>query len=158
MMFTMCTSRELVKMGVYVLLAMLLSAITANATGEPKPYPPDALLKGILDFHEPTALRGRTLYTDGKKQIIWFDWVQLSENRPSFKKGWQLVPGEWTIAVHPLNQAQFYDLQQMAEGTILELIIQLDQEGIRRILSFQELALLPKVHAKFSTSGLLPEN
>jgi hypothetical protein len=156
-MFMVCASGGVVKRGVYVLLGLLLCAITVHAQPEPNPYPPDSLLKGILDFHEPTAIRGRIPYIDKKKQNIWVDWAQLSVERPSFEKGWTLVPGEWTIAVQPLNQAQFYDLQQMAKGTVLELVIQVDQEGVRRILFFHELARLPKVYTKLSISGIVPE-
>jgi len=154
-------SRSAMKGGAYLILAVLLAVSTAHAQSErplqPEPYPPDSLLKGILDFREPTAFRGKVFYINQTEQIIWVEWLQLSLDRPSFEKGWKLVPGEWTIAVQPLNQSQFYDLQQMAEGTVLELVIQLDHEGLRRILSFQELALLPKVYSKFPTSGIIPE-
>lgn len=155
MCFEKCSEK-----GIYQFLGLLLCTIAAHAQLEPesKPYPPDAFLKGILDFEEPTGLRGRILYIDRTKQIIWIEWAQLLMDRPSCEKGWMLVPGEWTIAVQPLNQAQFYDLQQMVKGTILDLVIQLDQEGLRGILSFHELALLPKVYTTFSVSGIVPED
>ena len=131
----------------FLLLWLIFCTHSVNAQLAPEPYPPDALLKGILDFHEPTALRGNLLYIDRKKQIIWLDWAQVSEDRPSFKKHWKLVPGQWRVAVYPLNQAQFYDLQQMTIGATLQIVIQLDHDGLRRILSFQELELLPKVYS-----------
>lgn len=159
-MSTLYTWREMDKNRILLILGLVLCSLATHgqthAQPELKPYPPDALLNGILDFREPTGLRGRVLYLDKKNQIIWLDWAQISVDRPKFEKSWKLVPNEWIIAVHPLNQSQFYDLQQMAKGTALEIVIQLDQEGLRRILSFQELALLPKIHAKFSTSTMVP--
>ena len=61
-MATICASGGLVKRGIYVFLGLLLSAMPANVQVEPEPYPPDVLLKGILDFREPTALPGKILY------------------------------------------------------------------------------------------------
>lgn len=139
--------------GILLGVAWMLWINPAQAEHEPQPYPPDALLKGILDFREPTGIRGRLLYTDGKKQIIWLEWAQVPVEETPSRTSWQRVPNEWTIAVHPLNQSQFYILQQMSQGTALEMVIQLDQEGIRRILSFEELALIPKVDSMFPFSA-----
>lgn len=136
--------------GIFLVFCLAFGIFSAEAQKEPEPFPPDALLKGILDFHEPTALRGRLLYINKKEQIIWLDWAQVSEDWPSFEKGWKLVPGEWRVALYPFNQAQFYDLQQLPRETAIELVIQLDHEGHRRILSFQKLAHLPKVYSKLS--------
>ncbi len=135
---------------ILLLLALMCVGTTAQADIKPEPYPPDALLQGVLDFREPTGIRGRLLHIDREKQIIWLEWAQVSVDSPLFQKEWERVPNEWIIAVHPLNQSQFYILTQMAKGTALEMVIQLDQEGCRCILSFQELPLLPKVGSTFS--------
>jgi hypothetical protein len=132
------------------LLALICWTASAQAEIEPKTYPPDALLKGILDFREPTGIRGRLLHVEQTKQIIWLEWAQVSVDSPLFQEDWKEVPNEWIIAVHPLNQSQFYTLQQIPKGTALEMVIQLDQEGSRRILFFQELSMLPKVDSTFS--------
>jgi len=55
------------------------------------------------------------------------------------------VPGEATLAVHPTDPTQFDELQQIPKGTAIEMVIQLDQDGQRRILSYQGLSLPPKV-------------
>ncbi len=137
-------------LGILIFVWFSCVLVSAKAEIDLVPYPPDALLKGVLDFGEPTALRGEIFYIEPEKQTIWLDWVQVSEDRPFFEKKWQLVPGEWRIAVFPLNQAQFYQLQQLAKGTVLELVIQVDQEGLRRILSFQSIPGYPKVHLQLS--------
>lgn len=55
------------------------------------------------------------------------------------------MPGEATLAVHPTDPIQFDQLQQIPKGTPIEMVIQLDQDGHRRILSYQDLSLPPKV-------------
>jgi len=55
------------------------------------------------------------------------------------------VPGEATLAVHPTDPTQFDQLQQIPKGTPIEMVIQLDQDGQRRILSYQDLSLPSKV-------------
>jgi hypothetical protein len=48
------------------------------------------------------------------------------------------------LAVHPDNAEQFAALQQLANGTALEMIIQANEFGHRRILSYQDLSA-PKI-------------
>ena len=122
---------------------MLSSSV--NAQLEPAPHPLDSFLTEILDFHDPTGIRGTLRYIDIEEQTIWLNWEQGSEDRPLFNTGWKLVPGDATLAVHPKNSEQFDELQQISKGTAIEMIIQLDQEGHRRILSFQDLSIPPKV-------------
>ncbi len=55
------------------------------------------------------------------------------------------MPGEATLAVHPTDPTQFDQLQQIPKGTPIEMVIQLDQDGQRRILSYQDLSLPSKV-------------
>ena len=55
--------------------------------------------------------------------------------------GWMNVPGEPTLAVHPDQADQLHAMQRIKKGTPVELVIQLDTEGKRRILSFQDLTL-----------------
>lgn len=143
--------------GIKVLAVLLLVSIfwssPTRAGEEPQPYPPDALLHGVLDFREPTGIRGRLLFVDHGKQTVWLEWAQVAVAGTSSRKRWKRVPNEWNLAIQPLNQSQFYDLQQLPDGTLLEVVIQLDREGSRRILSFEKLVRLPKVDSRF----LLPE-
>ena len=87
-----------------LLLALMCWGTTAQAEIEHKAYPPDALLQGVLDFREPTGIRGRLLYVEQTKQIIWLEWAQVSVDSPLFQEDWKGVPNEWIIAIHPLNQ------------------------------------------------------
>ena len=124
---------------------LVFSPLLVNAQLEPAPHPLDTFLTGILDFHDPTGIRGSLRYIDKEEKIIWLDWTQRSDDRPLFIAGWKWVPGEATLAVHPTDPTQFDQLQQIPKGTAIEMVIQLDQDGQRRILSYQDLSLPPKV-------------
>ena len=126
-------------------LLLILFPLPVNAQLEPAPHPLDTFLTGILDFHDPTGIRGSLRYIDKEEKIIWLDWTQRSDDRPLFNAGWTWVPGEATLAVHPTDPTQFDQLQQIPKGTAIEMVIQLDQDGQRRILSYQDLSLPPKV-------------
>jgi len=126
-------------------LLLILFPLPVNAQLEPASHPMDTFLKGILDFHDPTGIRGSLRYIDKEEKIIWLDWTQRSDDRPLFIAGWKWVPGEATLAVHPTDPTQFDQLQQIPKGTAIEMVIQLDQGGQRRILSYQDLSLPPKV-------------
>ncbi|RMH07519.1 MAG: hypothetical protein D6704_04965 [Nitrospirae bacterium] len=102
-------------------------------------------LDKILDFHEPTGIRGTVQFIDIEGQTLWLNWEQRSDDRPLFKSGWWAVPGKPMLAVHPADTRQFEALQRIPRGTRLELIIQLDEEGKRRILSYKDLSLPPEV-------------
>ena len=112
---------------------------------ETVPHPLDTFLDNILDFHEPTGIRGKLRYIEVDAQIVWLDWEQRSDDRPLFTTSWKLVPGEPTLAVHPTNTLQFEELRKFQKGTALELIIKDDGEGHRHILSFRDLSIPPKV-------------
>ncbi len=126
-------------------LLPIIFPFPVNAQLEPAPHSLDTFLKGILDFHDPTGIRGSLRYIDKEEKIIWLDWTQRSDDRPLFIAGWTWVPGEATLAVHPTDPTQFDQLQQIPKGTAIEMVIQLDQDGHRRILSYQDLSLPPKV-------------
>ncbi len=132
-------------MGPLLFLLLIIFPLPVNAQLEPAPHPLDTFLSGILDFHDPTGIRGSLRYIDKEEKIIWLDWTQRSDDRPLFNAGWTWVPGEATLAVHPTDPTQFDQLQQIPKGTPIEMVIQLDQDGQRRILSYQDLSLPPKV-------------
>jgi hypothetical protein len=112
---------------------------------ENEPHPLDTFWTNILNFKEPTGIRGTFRYIDLEGTIIWLDWKERSDDRPYFQIGWKLVPGDATLAVHPKDLDQFYKLQQFKKGAAIEMIIQLDSKGKRRILSYHDLSLPPKV-------------
>jgi hypothetical protein len=125
---------------------LFLLPFIATAQIDLQPVPAiDAFLKGVLDFQEPTGIRGTLRYIDEDEQIIWLNWEERSDDRPLFQGGWQAIPGEAIIAVHPDNAEQFAALQQVPRGTALELIIQEKIQGTRRILSYRDQATPPKV-------------
>lgn len=107
--------------------------------------PFDDFLKDVLDFHEPTGIRGTLRYIEREEQIIWLNWEERSDERPLFQMGWKMIPGEATLAVHPSNDEQFAAIQQLPLGTALELIVQENEYGHRRILSYHDLSTPPKV-------------
>ena len=94
---------------------------------------------------KPTGIRGQLRFIDVAAEEIWLDWEQRSDDRPLFGKGWKLVPGEPMLAVHPSDPAQFEALQQFKRGTPLEMVIQLDQQGRRRILSYRDVYVPSKI-------------
>ncbi len=109
----------------------------------PRSYPHD--LEKSLNFKEPTGIRGTFRDIDLEGTIIWLDWQEQSDDPPYFQMGWKPVPGDATLAVHPKDLDQFYELQQFRKGAAIEMIIQLDPKGKRRILSYHDLSLPHKV-------------
>lgn len=123
----------------WTILILLLNPYPASAL-EPEPHPLDTFLTDILNFQEPTGIRGTVRYIDKGEKNIWLDWEQRSDDRPTFDTGWELVPEGTTLLVYPQNGAQYEELEPMEKGTPIEMIIQLDPEGHRRILSYQDLS------------------
>ena len=123
----------------------LLMATPPTSAFETEPHPLDTFLDHILDFHEPTGIRGKLKYIEIAEQIVWLDWEERSDARPLFATNWKRVPGEPTLAVHPTTTPQLEELRQFPKGTALELIIKDDGKGHRHILSFRNMAIPPKV-------------
>lgn len=126
-------------LGMIIVLALITSALPARAL-EPAPHPLDTFLTNILNFREPTGIRGTIRYIDKVEKNIWLDWEQRSDDRPDFNDGWELVPEGTTLLVYPQDSAQYEELEPIEKGTPIEMIIQLDSEGHRRILSYQDLS------------------
>jgi len=125
-------------------IALIITSSPAPAL-EPEPHPLDTFLTDILNFREPTGIRGTVRYIDQAEQNIWLNWEQRSDNRPLFDTGWKLVPEDTTLLVYPQDSTQYQELEHLAKGTPIEMVIQLDPEGHRRILSFQDLSQGRKV-------------
>ena len=130
--------------GMIILLGLMLTPFPAPAL-EPEPHPLDTFLTNILNFREPTGIRGKVRYIDEAEQNIWLNWEQRSDDRPLFDTGWKLVPEGTTLLVYPQDSAQYKELEQIAKGTPIEMVIQFDQEGHRRILSYQNLSQPRKI-------------
>ncbi|MDH5296805.1 MAG: hypothetical protein OEW26_06715 [Nitrospirota bacterium] len=131
--------------GIFPVLGLCFLLLPATAQIDSAPDPFDAFLQGVLNFREPTGIRGTLRYIEPEEQIIWLNWEERSDDRPLFQTGWQAIPGEATLAVRPANAEQFSALQELPNGTRLELIIQANEQGHRRILSFQDRSTSPKV-------------
>ena len=127
-------------LGTVLLLGLMIAAFPAHAL-ETEPHPLDTFLTGILNFQDPTGIRGTLRYIDKAEQTIWLNWEQRSDDRPLFETGWKLVPSDATLLVYPDNPAQFEKLEHISKGTPIEMIIQMGKEGRRRILSYQDLSL-----------------
>ncbi len=132
------------------LLVAVLSTwvMLANSTihaFETEPHPLDTFLDNILDFQEPTGIRGTLRYVDVDEETLWLDWEQRSDAGPLFLTDWKFVPGDPTLAIHPTNPTQFHELHQLPKGTPLELIIKDDGKGHRHILSYHDQTIPPKV-------------
>ncbi len=110
-----------------------------------EPHPLDTFLTDILNFQNPTGIRGtvRTLDLDGP--VLWLNWAERSDDAPGFQTGWRIVPGEALLAVHPRPSDSLIDLRTLRNGDAVELVIQFDAEGKRRILSFRDMSQPPKV-------------
>ena len=141
MKMTTWLSRSL---GMIFILGLISSALPASAL-EPAPHPLDTFLTNILNFREPTGIRGTVRYIDKAEKNIWLDWEQRSDDRPIFETGWKLVPQGTTLLMYPQDSAQYKELELLEKGTPIEMIIQLDPEGHRRILSYQDLSQGRKV-------------
>ena len=122
-----------------ILWGLMITPISSNAL-EPAPHPLDTFLTNILNFREPTGIRGTVRYIDKGEKNIWLDWEQRSDERPLFDADWKLVPEGTTLLVYPQDSAQYQELEPLAKGTPIEMVIQLDTEGHRRILSYQDLS------------------
>lgn len=131
--------------GILIIVAVCLLPLSTTAQVEDVPDPFDSFLKGVLDFHEPTGIRGTLRYIEQEEQIIWLNWEERSDDRPLFHGGWHVIPGEATLAVHPANAEQFAALRALPTGTALELIIEAGEKGTRRILSFRDRTTPPKI-------------
>ena len=130
--------------GPFILFCLLIATPQSSAF-ETEPHPLDTFLDHILDFHEPTGIRGKLKYIEIDEQIVWLDWEERCDARPLFNTNWKFVPGEPTLAVHPTNTPQLEELRQFPKGTSLELIIKDDGKGHRHILSFRNMAIPPEV-------------
>ena len=131
-------------LGMMIVCGLVFSALPSIAL-EPEPHPLDTFLTGILNFREPTGIRGTVRYIDKAEQNIWLNWEQRSDDRPLFDTGWKLVPEDTTLLVYPQDPAQYQELKLMTKGTPIEMVIQFDQKGHRRILSYQDLSQGRKV-------------
>jgi hypothetical protein len=136
---------KILRLKVLPVVTLCLLPLLALVQAQTTPDPFDEFLKGVLDFQEPTGIRGTLRYIETDEQIIWLNWEERSDDRPMFRTGWKLIPGEATLAVHPDNAEQFAALKQLPMGTGLELIIQEQERGNRRILSYRDRAMPPKV-------------
>ncbi len=126
--------------GPYLLVAVLLVVLgPAPAVAQTEPHPLDTFLTDILNFTNPTGIRGTIRFIDFDGPVLWLDWHERADD-PSFKMGWHPVPGEAMLAVHPHDAESIVDLRTLKMGTAVELIIQLDSEGKRRILSFRRMS------------------
>jgi hypothetical protein len=139
------TQLKSLAIGLLPVVGLCLLPLLATAQVDPDQDPFDTFLKGVLDFREPTGIRGTLRYIERDEQIIWLNWAERSDDRPLFQAGWHAIPGDATLAVHPDNAEQFAALQQVPKGTALELIIQANEHGNRRILSYRDQATPPKV-------------
>jgi len=139
------THPPFLSLGLLPIIGLCLLPLLAGAQSDSAPDPFDSFLKGVLDFQKPTGIRGTLRYIERDEQIIWLNWEERSDDRPLFQTGWQVIPGEATLAVHPDNAEQFAALQQLAKGTRLELIIQANEFGNRRILSYRDQSTPPKI-------------
>jgi hypothetical protein len=128
-----------------IYLAFFLFALAAPAQLETEPHPFDSFLKDILNFQEPTGIRGTLRYLEEDQETLWLNWDERSDDGPLFTTGWKLVPGEAILAVRPQDAEQWEQLRQLSKGTRLELIIQENDKGHRLILSYRDLSASPKV-------------
>ncbi len=129
------------------ILALLLVLIPVQtlAQHQTEPHPLDTFLTEILNFTQPTGIRGTVRYIDFDGPVLWLNWKQRSDDSPAFATGWKAVPGEAMLAVHPHASDPIIDFRTLGSGTAVELVIQLDSEGKRRILSFRSMATPPQV-------------
>ena len=125
--------------GAFIITCVMWTSIPVGAL-ETEPHPLDTFLTNILNFKEPTGIRGTLRYIDLEGTIVWLNWHERSDDRPFFQTKWLPVPGDATLAVH-----QFHKLRQFSKGAPIEMIIQLDSEGKRRILSYHDLTQPPKI-------------
>ncbi len=73
-------------MGLMVLLVSFwLPPLTLGL--ETEPHPRNTFLPNILNFQQPTGIRGTLRYIDTAERIIWLNWEQRSDARPLFDDG-----------------------------------------------------------------------
>ncbi|GJL51356.1 MAG: hypothetical protein NPIRA01_25830 [Nitrospirales bacterium] len=128
----------------FIFFSLIALSVPGHAL-ETEPHPLDTFLDHVLDFQEPTGIRGKLRYIEVEEEIIWLDWEARSDDGPFFKKDWQLIPSDSILAVHPTAASQFEKLQALPKGTPLELIIKDDGKGHRHILSFHDMTTPSKV-------------
>ena len=136
-----------------VILFVLTTALPAHsipptpspAQFQTEPHPLDTFLTDILNFTNPTGIRGTVRMRDMDGPVLWLNWAERSDNAPSFETGWYVVPGDALLAVHPRPSNSLIDLRTLRKGDAVELIIQRDSAGKRRVLSFRDLSQPPKV-------------
>ena len=78
---------------VLIIVCLLLSPLEVQAL-EPEPHPLDTFLTNILNFKDPTGIRGTLRFLDLEEETIWLNWEYRSDDRPLFHGGWKPVPGE----------------------------------------------------------------
>ncbi len=98
----------------------------------------------LLDFHEPTTIQGRVRLIDEAEEAVWLDWeMRLDVSVPN-RKEWRSIEGEFLLLLYALDSEQFARLKLVEAGTRLLLIVQSDEDGRRRILTYQDARLPPR--------------
>ena len=137
--------RSQVFLGLFWFCSLLLFVPPVSAQFETEPHPLDTFLKSVLDFSQPTGIRGTVRYWDKTEQVLWLNWESRSDDRPLFSTGWEQIPGEPMLAIHPNEPDHFHLFQNLTIGTPVEMVIQFDREGKRRIQSFHDMTHPRKV-------------
>ncbi len=117
----------------------------APAQFQTEPHPLDTFLTDILNFTHPTGIRGTVRMVDLDGPVLWLNWAERSDDAPGFGTGWYVVPGDALLAVHPRPSDALVDLRALRKGDAVELVIQRDAGGKRRILSFRDPSRPPQV-------------
>ena len=127
-----------------VLLVVLAPAPTL-AQHQTEPHPLDTFLTNVLNFTNPTGIRGTIRYIDLRRTGPLVELASTRRRSAVIRNGMAHGPGEALLAVHPHPSESIVDLRALRNGTAVELIIQLDSHGKRRILSFRAMSRPPDV-------------
>jgi hypothetical protein len=84
-------------------------------------------------------------FFDSSDGGLWLDWDAELAETPSGGRRWERIEGNYLVVFYPKDIAQREQIRSIPPGRVLQLVVQQDDQGRRRILFFDELTDSPKL-------------
>jgi hypothetical protein len=121
-----------------LLLLILWSAALIPAASAQEPLPPelqvpfDSIMQEMR-FEKPTRILGGFVMLDPYDNAVWIDWTYRRESGR-----WMPINGHRQIKVLPGKAGMMDYFKALKPGAVLQLTIQADEDGNRRVLELDE--------------------
>ena len=118
--------------GTSLLIALLLWGPILVQEAPPLPGFFDEIIRQ-MKFEQPTRIVGRFRSLDGYEDAVWIDWTHLYDGT-----GWRVVRSQAMFKVLPRDAGMMEFFRALKQGTSLNMTVQQDQDGNRRIIELDE--------------------